>query len=272
MGLGRSIWVVASLAGVAGVGLAKEMCAQVVGRVFDEARRPLAGVEVIVNRRQIRAVTDSAGAFALDLSASDSTLAFRRIGYGAMLFAINPSAPPTDTLLVQLATSAVSLPEIIVSARPSKPLRYAGTTKYDEVFQRQRLGLGTLIPRERIDARLGARTYQLLDGVAGIHVWNGPPMRIRIVRCSEPGSVTVFIDGVRQIPNSAPSPEAVPRSGSLYHPKAPAMSEPDMEPEVEILSRVNPSDIEMIEVFRGPSQIPAELHWNGCAVIAIWRR
>jgi outer membrane receptor protein involved in Fe transport len=228
-------------------------------------------VEVIVNRRQIRAVTDSAGAFVLDVSPSDSTLAFRRIGYRAILFAIRPSAPPTDTILVQLTASAVSLPEIIVSAEPGKPLRYAGTTKYDEVFHRRKLGLGTLIARERIEARLGAKTYQLLDGVAGIHVWNGPPMRIRIVRCSEPGSVTVFIDGVRQIPNAPPSNQGLGNSGSLYRPPAP-MPEPSMEPEVEILSRVNPSDIEMIEVFRGPSQIPAEFHWDGCAVIAIWMR
>jgi predicted CoA-binding protein len=44
------------------------------------------------------------------------------------------------------------------------------------------------------------------------------------------------------------------------------------EPVIETLSRINPSDIEMIEVFRGPSEIPGIYHWNGCAVIAIWTR
>lgn len=46
----------------------------------------------------------------------------------------------------------------------------------------------------------------------------------------------------------------------------------DEEPEIEMLSRVNPSDIEMIEVFRGAGQIPGVFHWNGCAVVAIWTR
>jgi hypothetical protein len=46
----------------------------------------------------------------------------------------------------------------------------------------------------------------------------------------------------------------------------------DMEPEVETLERINPAAIEMIEVFRGASEIPPEFHWNGCAVIAIWTR
>jgi len=73
--------------------------------------------------------------------------------------------------------------------------------------------------------------------------------------------VSVFVDGVREVAASL-SPSAA--SGP-----APAFSE---EPEIEILSRINPADIEMIEVFRGASEIPAVFHWNGCAVIAIWTR
>jgi hypothetical protein len=46
----------------------------------------------------------------------------------------------------------------------------------------------------------------------------------------------------------------------------------DEEPAVEMLSRINPSDIEMIEVYRGASEIPGVFHWNGCAVIAVWTR
>lgn len=264
--------------GLVGSGVQPPQQVRLVGRVFDEAHRPVDAVEVIVNRQEVRAMTDGAGVFKLDVSRRDSTVGFRRIGYRPMLFTIQPP-PPRDTILVRLVTSPVHLPEVIISASPSKPLRYAGTTKYDEVFVRQKVGLGTLITREAIDTRFGVATYELLDGIQGIRTWNGPPKRIRFPRCQEPGGVTVFVDGVRQIPASSsqrgdarrrPSGSIMPSRGSSTN--APSGFALDEEPEIEMLSRVNPSDIEMIEVFRGAGEIPGVFHWNGCAVVAIWTR
>src|SRR6266540_1473988 len=245
---------------------------EIVGRVLDQTRLPVDGVEVIVNRRDVRARSDSTGVFKLTISPDDSTVAFRRIGYLSVVFAIRPLPSSVDTLFVHLDASAVVLSEVIVSAKATKPLRYAFTTKFDGVFNRRKMRLGTLVPRETIDARFGSSTDQLLNGIAGIHVWNGPPKRIRFARCSEPGGVGVYIDGVRQ--NSSLTPSAgADISGLLYKPpSSPNSLAMDMEPEIEILSRVNPSDIEMIEVFRGAAELPAEFHWNGCAVIAIWTR
>src|SRR6266536_1309167 len=198
MRLRHAVWVMAGLA------WAQAAPAQrLVGRVFDETRHPIEGVEVIVNRREVRATTDSAGVFQIEVSRTDSTLAFRRIGYRPMLFAMRPLPSPDDTILVQLAGGPVRLAEVVVSAEPDKPLRYAGTTKYDEVFLRQKVGLGTLISRDAIETRFGFATDELLRGVAGIHIWNGPPKRIRFTRCSEPGGVAIFIDGIRQIPSSS---------------------------------------------------------------------
>jgi hypothetical protein len=39
-----------------------------------------------------------------------------------------------------------------------------------------------------------------------------------------------------------------------------------------LLEQIAPAGIEMIEVYRGVSQIPGVFHWDGCAVIAIWTR
>jgi len=134
------------------------------------------------------------------------------------------------------------------------------------------MGLGTLLTRDAIDARLGSSTEQLLDGIPGVHVWNGPPKRIRFARCQEPGGIAVFFDGVLQN-QDRPVGQEQDNSGLLYKPPSKHQATPmDMEPEVEILSRINPADIEMIEVFRGLSEIPAVYHWNGCAVIAVWTR
>lgn len=232
---------------------------RLVGRVIDQTRHTIVGVEIIVNRRESRGITGSGGLFSVNVLPGDSTIAFRRIGYRPSIFAIGSQPSTGDTLLVQLEASAVDLPAVVVSAPATKPIRYAYTTKYDDVFRRQRIGLGTLVTRETIDARLGVSTDQLLDGIAGVHVWNGPPKRLRMARCQQPGGITVFINGVVQ------------NSGQIFKPTR-GSTPADMEPEIEVLSRINPGDIEMIEVFRGPSEIPAEFHWNGCAVIAIWTR
>jgi hypothetical protein len=251
---------------------------RLVGRVLDDAQRLVEGVQVIVNRRDVRAMTDANGIFRLDVLPSDSTVSFRRIGYRPMLLTIHPLPPLTDTLLVRLLSSPVDLPEVIVSGQPTKPLRYAGTMKYDDVFLRQRVGLGTLITREAIDRRFGVATYEVLQGIPGVRIWNGPPKRIRFARCQDPRAVSVFIDGIRQMPASSDAPATVsdrggtgviPTSGV---PQKRSFNPADEEPPVEMLSRVNPSDIEMIEVYRGASEIPGVFHWDGCAVIAVWTR
>lgn len=238
---------------------------QLVGRVRDQLRRPIAGVEVVVNRRELRATTNGSGVFTISVSARDSTVAFRRIGYRPMLVVLHPLPPTNDTILVELVESPVQLPEVITSAPPIKPLRYAGTTKYDDVFLRQRVGFGTLITRDMVDNRLGGSTADLLQGIPGVRVSNGLPKRIQFARCQDPGGIAVFIDGSRQIPGSQ-GPGKTQMFGAVARPST------EESPEVEMLSRVHPRDVEMIEVYRGVSQIPGAYHWNGCAVVAVWTR
>lgn len=257
----RRFTVLLLLTPAAALTLTQTICAQsrprtttrLVGRVIDQTRHLIPGVEVLVNGAEVRSTTSASGVFQLQILPSDSTVAFRRIGYRPLVVRIDPLPPGDDTLLVQLESVPIQLSEITVVGTATKPLRYAGTTKYDEVFLRRKIGLGTLVTREDIDSRFGFHTYELLQTIPGVRIWNGPPKRIRFARCQEPGGITVFVDGVRQLSDSS----------------ALGLGE---EPAIETLSRINPSDIEMIEVFRGPSEIPGIYHWNGCAVIAIWTR
>jgi len=257
----RRFTVLLLLTPAAALTLTQTICAQsrprtttrLVGRVIDQTRHLIPGVDVLVNGAEVRSTTSASGVFQLRILPSDSTVAFRRIGYRPLVVRIDPLPPGDDTLLVQLESVPIQLSEITVVGTATKPLRYAGTTKYDEVFLRHKIGLGTLVTREDIDSRFGFHTYELLQTIPGVRIWNGPPKRIRFARCQEPGGITVFVDGVRQLSDSS----------------ALGLGE---EPAIETLSRINPSDIEMIEVFRGPSEIPGIYHWNGCAVIAIWTR
>lgn len=224
------------------------------GQVHDDRGRRLAGVDVLVNRREHRATTDAVGRFTIAVTPSDSNVGFRRIGYHPVLLDLRPLPPAGDTILVVLSPSPIELPEIIVSAAPSKPLRYAGTTKYDEVFLRKKIGLGTFLSREDLDRRFVMTTPELLQGIPGVRVSIGPAgspagSTIQFVRCSQSNAVAVYIDGNRQVSTGG-----------------------ELQPVIEMLNRINPADIEMIEVYRGVAQIPGVYHWDGCAVVAVWTK
>jgi hypothetical protein len=226
--------------------------------VRDPDARPIPGVEV--RAPEARTLTDSLGRFVLrGLSGDSVRLELRRIGYQALSRTVSLRAPPAELELV-MHPEAVVLPEIRTTARPAKPAKYLGTTKYDGFFQRQRLGLGTFISREQIERMNAFHTVEILRGIPGINVsiGNGDPTDadIRIPRCFGGNSrVTVWIDGKMQLTRSR-DPGHPGRDIAL----------------AEELARITPSNIEMVEIYRGASQIPGVFHWDGCAVIAIWTR
>ena len=39
-----------------------------------------------------------------------------------------------------------------------------------------------------------------------------------------------------------------------------------------MLSRINPRDIELIEIFRGPGELPPEFNDGNCGAIMIWTK
>jgi len=69
---------------------------RLVGRVFDQTRRLVPGVQVFVNRGEVRAATDTDGIFQLDVLPSDSTIGFRRIGYRPLVVRVDPLPPVGD--------------------------------------------------------------------------------------------------------------------------------------------------------------------------------
>ncbi len=156
---------------------------------------------------------------------------------------------------IVLVPGSQRLPDIEVAARYAKPAQYSGTTKYDDFFRRQKLSLGTFISREQIERMNAFHTIEILRGIPG----DPATADIRIPRCESPdhrlGKVTVWIDGQMLIESQGGGPYG---SGSLHL--------------AEMLERIAPTGSEMVEVFRGVSQIPGEFHWDGCAAIAIWTR
>ncbi len=253
-------WSLVWLGGVlTGVVAGHDTTRVVAGRVRDARGQRLSGVEVLVAQRVVD-TTRGDGWFTAVMPSAVTSLGFRRIGYRPVWFSVDAKGPAADTVSVELTAVPQVLPDLEVAApRWSKPLRYAGTTNYDDFFRRQKLGLGSFLTREQIDRTPALHTLELLQGLPGVRVT--PPMTnplgapdgaISFVRCNGPGAkLTIWIDG--QLQHLSPD-EKGPAGWAIA------------------LERIGPAQIEMIEVFRGAAQLPGEYHDDGCAAIGIWTR
>lgn len=243
--------------------------AVVEGRIVDPNGSVLPEVEVIWqgDRRSVFSRADGSFSLAIPVR-GEAVVLFRRPGYSAQVLRIDTSKGFWRGRVV-LVPGSQRLPDIEVAARYAKPAEYSGTVKYDDFFRRQKLGLGTFISREQIEKMNAYHTLEILRGIPGVYVNPGNPgdplsADIRMPRCTGEGNrlgkVTVWIDGQRvnevgDVGNRNQYPHGL--NSYLL---------------AEQLERIAASGIEMIEVYRGASQIPGEFHWDGCAVIAIWTR
>jgi hypothetical protein len=250
------------------------------GRVVDPMQQPLEGVELKRVGSDSIITTRIDGTFRILVRQTGSVLLqVRRIGYLPQLVRFDRDWSGT----ILLVPGVYRLEDIAVSAHSAKPARYAGTAKYDAVFARRRIGLGELVDRSEVDQCGALQTAQLLEGRAGVRVLlrrsdvagDEQGAIVSFSRCSElPPKINVYVDGHKQQArmdiasseasvfarlNTAGSAEAAGRRQDRYIVG-------------ELLDRINPSDIEMMEIFRGPSELPAEFNDGNCGAIAIWTR
>jgi hypothetical protein len=221
-------------------------------RANDGRGIPLA--EVSDHASGIKASADSSGAFVLpDVPVGERIIDVRRIGFGAQQFPITLVAGKNRNVALILPPIAQALPDVNVADRLAKPARYANTRRYDEFYARRAQGFGTFLTREDIDARFKTNTPELLQGVPGMKVKRvGNDWKIQSLQCqmglpalsnnSDPQTyIRVFIDGM------------------------------DVGDASE-LTTVNPAQIEAMEIYKGPGELPAEARGKGCAAIFIWTR
>jgi hypothetical protein len=233
------------------------------GVLIDPMRNPVEGAEVRVVGSTLSAVSSAAGTFRLLVPRDKVVLLhIRRPGFRAQL--LKTEGAWTGAVLLQ--PGVFELPEIRVTARYAKPARYSATFKYDDYFRRRRQGIGDFIDREEIDRRAPFTTADLLSGRPGIKASASAPGTgtwIYFARCNEyPPQVNVYIDGRKQIARSIAGGPSV-----LSAKRVPSNSIIG-----DLLETIAVQDIEMMEIFRGPSELPPEFNDGNCAAISIWTR
>lgn len=241
------------------------LCAQtdsiravVEGKTLDPMGEPLAQTEIIWQGDRRSVLSRADGSFNLVIPYRGETVVLiRRPGYNAQALRVNLSTGLWHGTIV-LQPGSFRLPDVQVTAKRAKPAEYAGTSKYDDFFRRKLVGFGTFISREEIERSNAFHTIEILRQTPGVkvNIVGNPALgAVAFSRCNTREwdyNVTVWIDGMRQFP--AGGQTASPADVG------------------EMISRIGPSNIEMIEIYRGASQIPAEFHVDGCAAIAIWTR
>lgn len=248
---------------------ADTLLGRISGRVIDPVGTPIREAEVLWQGDRRSVLTRADGSFSLEFPArGEVVILVRRPGYNAVALRLDLRRTASWQGDIMLAPGSFKLPDIEVTAVSAKPARYANTHKYDEFFQRQRLGIGTFISREQIEKMNAIHTIEILRGVPGIYTNVGNPgdpysADIRFPRCQGQGKVSVWIDGQMLIGGGfdrdlGPGGWPNPRGKST-----------DLAAQLE---RIAVAGIEMVEVYKGASDIPGVYHWDGCAVIAIWTR
>lgn len=259
-----------SLMSIAGLLLPAALAAQsaAAGTIIEDGtRRPLAGVEVVLEATEHQTVTDSAGRFILTgLPTGRRILLFRSVGYRpvrSFLILVRGDTARVDGLMV---AEGVRLDSVVVTGRVPGP-RGIGREAFGE---RQRLGMGKFIDApelRRADSRrtsdvlrslAGIRIITARDTIAGGRVWHRAAGRGNFINPAALGAdspcwMSVMLDGVYLYRST----------GAI------GLGEPtDFGREVPV------SSLERIEVYRSAAEVPLEFggSTHQCGLIVLWGR
>lgn len=210
-------------------------------------------------------VTDSSGAFAFAaVPRGEWRLAARRVGYAPVEEQIAFSGE-RDTLITIRMTLVPRTLDTVRVAESGMPARYGPSSVMETFYARRARGRGTFFTRDQIE-RSGHSTLQpLFASVPGVRVRTDQLGRIYLnsSRClgvgagggsgtlgpnmggsGNVGTFALYVDGMRTSPGLIP----------------------------ETLKELSTAEIEALEVYRGPAELPAEAMGDACAAVFIWTR
>ncbi len=251
---------------------ASNSIARITGRTISAAG-VVAGAEVVIQstgeaERSFRTTSDSAGVFAFaNVTSGVWHLTARRVGYEPATLELTLSDEVRDTnVVVHLKAIAQPLDPVAVVDEGVVPARYGSSSRLHEFYLRRSRGVGRFFTREDLEELTSGRVAGILRKVPGARVrveLNGD-VSVNFARCSasqlrrsgslesiafgrggdSSATTALFLDGMRISSQQAG----------------------------ETLGSLRLSEIEAIEVYRGPTELPSVAMGNACAAIFIWSR
>jgi len=242
------------LAGAAVLGATATAHAQagtLVGHVLDSAGAPVPNADVVLAAGTRTTAVDVNGRFQFSgVPAGYHTVMARAIGYG--FTSARVQVPPDDTGQVEIRMRArarwLSPIEVTVSAEAALLPDFA---------RRRRAGFGYFVSRAEIEAANPITLSQYLRRIPVIRIRESLGLAQAV---SSRGPRTELVDGAVM---AVPCVMRIALDGQL-------------QPEEVGLNIVAPGEIGGIEIYPGPSTIPAEFAaWSneiGCGLIVVWTR
>lgn len=241
---------------------------RLVGRITDlRTHRPVSAATIALlstegegeekSRRQ--AVSDAQGRFAiLDVYPGAYAVTVHHVGYDDVAERVTILARRTVEFTAGLSTDPIELEPIIITAIRNRFLENQGF--YDRKDWGERLSQGHFYQRADIERRNPMRIGHLLLDVPSLRCSDGVDIHQNCMIASSrtPGCpyLPIWVDGVQVV--------QPPRDqqGQLRVPPQP------------IDEIIHPIEVEAIEVYSTPSEVPAEFAGmnSRCGVIAIWTR
>lgn len=229
------------------------------GVVLSEAGEPLADVALSIGQSDATARTDAAGRFEFSgVPWGQVRLHLRAVGFVPLDTLMLLQSGTSYSLRFQLKQLVPQLDTVRVQATLAygKPARYRHTGKFDDFYERRAKKPGTYFTREEIERSPANKVSELISSATGITLAyrlspRGMEPHIRVARCTGTGGTTrvppnqllaVYIDGQR------------------------------IGDGIDVLGELLTSDIETLEVYRGPTQLPLVAMGDACAAVFITTR
>lgn len=213
------------------------------------------GAEVWIDGTDRRVVSNDSGEYRLDAAASGrAKLMVRRVGFRPDSRRLTLSPGDRKSVLFTLDGLVDELEAVVVTAREG------ANGRMREFWARRMVGIGVFITRAEIERRHPPQTADLFRGVMGL----------RVIARGGGGESTRLVSG-RQSISASPRANSAASSGCMLQYYVDGLF---MAPGTFTVDDISPSQIEAIEVFRGPSEVPARFRGRetGCGLVAIWTR
>jgi hypothetical protein len=216
------------------------------GTVSDSIGTLLADVELLLHDLNLVVRTQPDGRFAFQVRAGAYVLTARQIGFAAVTWSF--AVVDSVSLAIIMHRSAATLPRVVINGQIR--LLTAKLVGFYERLRTSGAARSSYITRDDIERRNPARTSDLI--------------RDRGSRASACLGGVVYLDGARMQQQSSFAP-----------PAGKVRTVPDTRVAIDIIP---PADIEALEIYRGPSTVPAQYNGTspngtppGC-VILVWTR
>jgi len=266
--------------GLAGSGLAAllltgwlapaRLIAQTVrGAVVDaESRQRLADTVVRLlapdSQTVATSVSDESGRFELAAPRPGPyRVRVERIGYTtAVLGPLQLDADRVTEVTLRLAANAVPLDALTVTAVATGEVAALARVGY---YERKRLGLGRFIERDEIERRRPQRTSDLFLSMSGVRLVRRGSLMDVLMRSGAASSMMTKVSDENCTPPIFLDGQLVSWSDGMAAPTGSQRFNLDSLPW---------RDIEAIEVYAGPAQVPAQYSGaqSACGVVLFWTR